>query len=131
MKKAAVLTVLFLTLFFLQTNSLSSGNDKFKHFGVSLLFGTAGESVFHYTTRWKDFSLIGWGTAVGTLPGLVKEILDSMEENNHFSSLDLAADFAGALCGAVLGNFFNNQIQVHFETGRNNRRFVVSVQYTF
>lgn len=118
------------TFMSLQPDLLAAGSDKVKHFGVSLLLGTAGESIFHYTTQWKNISLVGMGTAVGTLPGLLKEILDSTEEGNHFSGLDLAADFFGALCGAVLGNLFNNLIQVQIVKYRSSLRFAVSVNFT-
>ena len=110
---------------------LEAQKDKGQHFGFSLLFGAIGESFFHYSTDWKDISLIGWGAAVGTLPGLAKEILDSMEENNHFSGLDLAADFAGAFCGALLGNLFNNMIEIDIRTESDKHLFAVSLRITF
>jgi uncharacterized protein YfiM (DUF2279 family) len=131
MNKAAACVLVVLVIFTFQSESLCVDRDKYQHFGVSLLFGAAGESLLHYTTEWKNISKIGCGTAVGTLPGLIKEMLDSTETGNHFSGLDLAADFAGALCGAVLSNLFNNLIQVQIETERNKRRIVFSLRCAF
>jgi len=131
MKKTSLFTVFVIIFFLLQPVHLAAGNDKLKHFGISLVFGTAGESILHYTTEWKDAALIGWGTALGILPGLMKEIIDSSRKDNHFSGLDLAADFAGALCGAVFSNLVNNRIQFLIESEKERRRFAFILRYTF
>ncbi|MFC2156721.1 hypothetical protein ACFLT9_02670 [Acidobacteriota bacterium] len=114
---------------FLLCTPLSAANDKLRHFGVSSLFGAAGESILHYTTDLNDFGLIGYGTALGTLPGLIKEVIDSTHENNRFDMGDLAADIAGALIGALIANLINNAIRI--ETGTDKGGFVFSVSFGY
>lgn len=129
--KRVVSTVLVFICLGLFPFRLSAKGDKLKHFGFSALFGAAGESCLHYTTEWKDFYKISLGTAIGILPGFVKEIVDSTKEGNHFCGADLAADFAGSLCGAILSNVVNNFIKINVKTEKYARRFTLSVTYTF
>ena len=131
MKKVVGFAAVVLILFGSFPQNLSAKGDKFLHFGVSLLCGAAGESVLFYTTEWRNFYKISLGTTIGTLPGLFKEILDSTKEGGRFCTGDLAADFGGALCGAILSNVVNNLIQINIKRERQSRRFVVSVSYSF
>lgn len=86
------------------------------HAGLSAVFGAAGESVLHYRTELGPGERIILGTIIGSLPGLAKELADSGEENNHFSSSDMAANVAGAFLGAVIANIVNTQIRVSIDT---------------
>ena len=108
---------------------LSAANDKLQHFGVSTLFGAAGETLLHYTTDLNDFGLLGFGTALGTLPGLIKETIDSTKENNRFDMGDLAADIAGALVGAIIANLINNAFRV--DTSAERGGFVLSLSFQY
>ena len=108
-----------------------AGDDKLLHFGVSSLFGAASESYLHYKTDLNAPQRILWGTTLGTIPGLVKELIDSTKKGNHFSGGDLAADIAGAFVGALIGNFVNNIIQVKIDKKGDNKTFTISLSYKF
>jgi uncharacterized protein YfiM (DUF2279 family) len=82
------------------------------HFGLSVIFGAAGESFMHYKTQSETAERIVYGTLLGNLPGLAKELIDSSQDDNHFSGSDMAANVAGALVGSVIANLVNNKIQV-------------------
>jgi VanZ family protein len=130
-KRFVVYAAVICFCFSLSPTVLSAKGDKIKHFGFSLLFGAASESCLHYMTEWKDFYKISLGTVCGTVPGFIKEISDSTKEGNRFCGCDLAADFAGALCGAVLSNVVNNLIVIHINTDNQTRHFVLTVSYRF
>ena len=122
---------LFCVLIILSNVKRCAANDKLKHFGVSTIFGAAGESVLHYKTDYGASKRIILGTTLGTVPGFVKELIDSNEEGNYFSGADLAADIAGAFFGAVVGNFINNAIQVRMSVSKEKRLFIISLSYEF
>jgi len=73
-----------------------TGNDKSLHFGVSAALGVAAYSQTH--DRTKAFA---WAIA----PGVLKEVIDSQEEGNRFSTKDLAWDALGALVGVQAGHW--------------------------
>ena len=99
------------------------------HFGLSALFGAASESVLHYKTKLGTVERILYGTALGSIPGLAKELIDSGQDDNHFSGTDMAADVAGALVGAVLANIINDKIQVDVDP--QEKKATVSLMYEF
>ena len=131
MKKIFVFILLFFLLSFFSAAQLSAQGDKLKHFGVSLLFGAAGESVLHYSTDINGGQKVLFGTLLGTVPGLLKEWVDSTREGNRFSGGDLAADFLGSFCGALLSYAVNNKIQVRVNLDKKRQLLRVSVLYTF
>ena len=132
MNKRNFAGVVFLCLLIFVSNAhLCAANDKLKHFGVSSIFGAAGESLFHYKTHYGTSKRIILGTTLGTVPGFVKELIDSTEEGNHFSGTDLAADVTGAFFGAVVGNFLNNIIQVRMSASKEKRTLIISLSYEF
>lgn len=130
-KRKSVGFVLLCILIFLSSVSLFAISDKLKHFGVSSVFGAAGESLLHYKTDYGASKRIILGTTFGTIPGFVKELIDSSEKGNHFSGSDLAADLAGAFFGAVVGNFLNTVIQVRISATREKKAFIISLSYEF
>ncbi len=73
-----------------------TGPDKTKHFMVSAAVGTI--SGFYLENKWKAFG-------VAMIPGLLKEVADSNDANNHFSSRDLVADALGAAVGVHVGHW--------------------------
>lgn len=76
------------------------GADKTKHFAVSAVLGAA--TGMHFENKWTAFG-------VAMIPGLLKEISDSGQANNHFSGKDLAADALGAAIGVQFGNWLVTQ----------------------
>jgi len=129
-------SILFWILLFIiaisTANKYASAEDnKLLHFGISSVFGAASESYLHYTTKLKTSGRIILGTALGSAPGLAKEIIDSTKKGNRFSGGDMAADIAGAFIGAVIGNFVNNIIQVKIEKKKDEKKIAVSLTCRF
>ncbi|RQH07981.1 hypothetical protein [Paraburkholderia dinghuensis] len=77
------------------TSDSWTGTDKLEHFAVSLPFGAFGGWI----TRDTDHPVV-YGTMIGTVPGLAKEIYDGTCRGNGFSYKDLFADAVGALTDA-------------------------------
>lgn len=123
--------VLFFLIVSTSDINLFAGNDKLKHFGVSSIFGAASETCLHYKTNLKTSERIILSTALGSLPGFVKELIDSTEKENQFSGGDFVVDIAGAFLGAIVGNFFNNIIQVKIDKTDNNKTVAISLSYRF
>lgn len=86
--------------FRLQTSDSWFGADKLEHFAVSAPFGALGA----YLARDSEHPVV-YGTLIGTVPGFLKEILDGTCRSSGFSYKDLTSDVAGALTGALLGNW--------------------------
>ncbi|MFC1461160.1 hypothetical protein ACFLQR_01405 [Verrucomicrobiota bacterium] len=84
----------------------------------------------HYKTEIGTPVRICLGTAIGSVPGLAKEIIDSTQEDNYFSGTDMAADVLGALAGTVVSSLLNDVIQVRIGSGKE-ARISVSVAYNF
>ncbi len=124
--------VLIMILLLIPVNSYAYSNDfeEFAvHFGLSAIFGAAGESILHYKTELGTAKRIIYGTIIGSVPGLAKEIVDSTEEDNHFSGKQMAQNVAGALFGSVIANFINNKIQIKIENQK--RKTMLSISYRF
>jgi uncharacterized protein YfiM (DUF2279 family) len=125
-------SILLFFIFILAANkNASAADDKLLHFGVSSLFGAASESYLHYKTNLKTPGRLIWGTTLGSIPGLAKEIIDSTKKDNHFSGGDMAADIGGAFVGALVANIFNNAIQVKIEKKEQEKMVVFSISYEF
>lgn len=131
MKKVIVFVIIGFICFCVSPKDLSAKKDKLKHFGVSILFGAAGESCLHYSTKMDGSKRVIFGTMLGTLPGLLKELIDSTEEGNRFSGGDLAADILGSFSGALLSNIVNNKIHVKINLNKKRKVWIVSVSYSF
>ena len=73
---------MFILLIFLSisNNTVFSADNTLLHFGVSSVFGAAGESFLHYKTNLKTSGRIILGTALGSIPGLVKELTARKKE---------------------------------------------------
>jgi len=110
MKYYVTTLAIFLCLIF---PAVSSAEDnEALHFGISAILGAASETIIHHKTKVGTVERIAYGTILGSLPGLAKEVIDSNEEDNHFSGTDMAANVAGAFVGSVIANLVNNQIRV-------------------
>ena len=119
-KRIFIWGVVFIIFISISSKNLCGADDKLEHFGFSSLFGAAGETYLHYKTDLNASRRIILGATLGTLPGFIKEIIDSTEKGNHFSGTDLAADVAGAFFGAIVANLFNNMIHVKVKTAENS-----------
>lgn len=84
-----------------------TGPDKTKHFIVSAALGTV--SGVYVENKWKAFGL-------AMVPGLIKEIMDANDPNNHFSSRDLVADALGAAVGVHVGHWIISRRGVGYQT---------------
>ncbi|EIJ32862.1 hypothetical protein [Thiothrix nivea] len=73
-----------------------TGKDKQLHFAVSAVLGVAAYSHTH--DRAKAFGL-------AMIPGILKEVADSQQDNNDFSGKDLAWDALGAAVGIQTGHW--------------------------
>jgi uncharacterized protein YfiM (DUF2279 family) len=120
---------LFEILIFFHLCSFCLADDELPHFGISFIFGAASESYLHYKTNLENVEKIIYGTGLGIIPGLIKETLDGMEEDNHFSGTDMAADIAGALAGSVISNVINTAIEVDID--RRNKKTTISLVFKF
>lgn len=114
-----------LTLGLFSTVALNAAdNNSLKHYGISVLLGGAAETVIHKQyMQWDDVDKVAAATAIGTIPGLAKELTD-----DHFSTSDLAFDVAGALTGAILSNYLNNNTTIF--VSKEEKEVVTRVQYT-
>ena len=124
---------IFILLIFLSisNNTVFSADNTLLHIGVSSVFGAAGESFLHYKTNLKTSGRIILGTALGSIPGLVKELIDSTKKGNHFSGTDLAADIAGAFIGALAANIVNNKIQIKIKKTKHDKTVTLSLSFQF
>ncbi|MFB0565427.1 MAG: hypothetical protein ACETWK_07085 [Candidatus Aminicenantaceae bacterium] len=108
-----------------------AASDELKHFGISSVFGIVSESCLHYKTDFNTTERVFLGTMLGSVPGLVKEFIDSTKKDNYFSERDLAFDIAGSFFGALIGNIFNNFIQVKVNSIKNHKAVVISLSCRF
>jgi uncharacterized protein YfiM (DUF2279 family) len=123
--------LLFIVAISTANKNVSAADNRLLHFGISSVFGAAGESYLHYKTKLNTSGRIILGTALGSVPGLAKEIIDSTKKGNCFSGGDMTADIAGAFVGAVIGNIVNNIIQVKIEKKKDEKKIAVSLTFRF
>ncbi|OQX10946.1 MAG: hypothetical protein BWK73_18925 [Thiothrix lacustris] len=104
--QASTLTLLLLSTYPTHADEWT-GNDKSLHFGVSAVLGVAAYSQTHDRTQ-----AFAWAIA----PGVLKEVLDSQEEGNRFSTKDLAWDALGAFVGVQAGHWMISDHKVSWVT---------------
>jgi len=85
-----------LLIILLSINLYALQPDKRKHIELSSLMGFTN----YYATKSVPKS-IGYSMLVGVL----KELRDSQEANNHFDNKDLKADLVGSVVGTYLGKY--------------------------
>jgi putative lipoprotein len=104
------------------TNSDSwTGTDKLEHFSVSVPFGAIGA----YLTRDTEHPVV-YGTMIGIVPGIAKEVFDGTCKTDGFSYKDLTADLLGSFTGAMLGNY-----AINYYRDKHGSTIGVSYQKTF
>ena len=104
--------------FLFMLNCCGAADDKVLHFVISGACGAGCETVLHYETKMETVSRVLLATAVGSLPGLAKEIKDSGEPGNEFGVGDMTADVLGALTGAFLSSRINDALEIRLQAGR-------------
>ena len=105
----------------------AADSNSIKHYGYSALFGFGAETIVHNQyTHLDDFDKIALGTAIGTIPGLFKELTD-----DHFSTSDMAFDIAGALSGAVFSNYLNNNTSIFVSHDKKKDATKIHLAYNF
>jgi hypothetical protein len=124
MLKIVAITILL----FIPVSSFAD-DDFALHFGLSTVFGAAGESYLHYKTNLGTAERIVYGTIIGSVPGFAKELGDSTLGDNSFNGEQMAANVLGALVGSVIANAVNNKIQINIE--QNRKKVMVSLSYRF
>lgn len=130
LQKLRFLSVIaFILLIIPASSSAYDDNGEARHFGVSVILGGISESYLHYKTKLETLERITYGTLIGSTPGLLKEIYDGSQSDNHFSGSDMAANAAGALVGSLAANYINNKIQVNVARQNEKTKILVSYKY--
>lgn len=80
--------------------------DKLSHFAGGVASGAIATAVVDQLA--PDYRLVG-GIVLGTVPGLIIEIVDSTNDAG-FSGTDLLADFIGSATGALI----TDKVVLHF-----------------
>jgi len=120
-KKLATITILSA----LSLNAADS--NSIKHFGFSAMFGLASETILHKNyTQFDDIEKISYATAIGSLPGLAKELTD-----NKFSNEDMVFNVLGALSGAVFSNYLNNNTSIFIAHNQKEESTEIKLAYKF
>jgi len=105
----------------------AADSNSIKHYGFSALFGFASETIVHNEyTHLDDFDKIALGTAIGSVPGLFKELTD-----DHFSTSDMAFDIAGAFTGAIFSNYLNNNTSIFVTHNKKKEATKIHLSYNF
>lgn len=129
-QKLIFFPVIAFILLIIPASSLAyDDNGEALHFGVSVILGGVSETCLHYETKLETLERVTYGTIIGSTPGLLKEIYDGSQSDNHFSGSDMAANVAGALVGSLAANYINNRIQVNVT--RQSEKTKVFVSYKF
>jgi uncharacterized protein YfiM (DUF2279 family) len=81
------------------------GMDKANHFGVSAQLGMFGATLAGRSADTTDQIL--YGTLIGSLPGLVKEIYDIGRPGATASVKDMAWNILGAAAGSMTSKWFS------------------------
>ncbi len=121
--------IAFILLLVPASSSAYEDEGEAKHFGISIILGGLSETYLHYETKLETMERVAYGTLIGSTPGLLKELYDGSQSDNHFSGSDMAANVAGALVGSLAANYINNRIQVN--VARQKEKTKVFVSYEF
>ena len=69
------------------------------------------------------------GTVIGTVPGLIKEIGDSTNRDNHFSEEQMLYDVMGSAVGSFIAYKYNSRTKVNV-SGKEGGA-VISLLYSY
>lgn len=106
-------------------------NDKTLHFGISSIAGYLAETVIHTNPKVmnSDVKRVAYGTLLGSVPGLIKEVIDSNESNNHFSGDDMVANVAGAFFGSLIASQVNKRLLINVNKKEDTYYVGLTYQY--
>ena len=107
---------------------LNAGDsNSVNHYGFSAVFGFASETIIHKNfTQLGDIEKVSYATILGSTPGLIKELTD-----DKFSNEDMAFNFAGALTGALLSNYLNNNTSIFVTHSQEEKSTKINLAYNF
>jgi hypothetical protein len=92
----------------------SFADDNFdQHFTLSMLMGAIGETVVHNRETLNVPMKILVGAAIGTVPGIIKEIGDSTNDNNYFSETQVLYDAMGSAVGSLIAYKYHSRTKVN------------------
>ena len=102
-------------------------SNSVKHYGFSAIFGFTSETIIHKNfTSLNDIEKVAYGTLLGSTPGLIKELTD-----DKFSNEDMAFNIAGALTGALLSNYLNNNTSIFISHNEEEKATKINLAYNF
>ena len=77
-------------------------------------------------TSLNDIERVSYATILGSTPGLIKELTD-----DKFSNEDMAFNIAGALTGALLSNYLNNNTSIFISHNEEEKATKINLAYNF
>jgi len=105
---------LFFSLILLVPNPTFADDNNFgQHFGWSAIMGVFGETTVHERETFNVPMKILVGTVIGTVPGVIKEIFDGTESDNHFSEEQVLYDVMGSAVGSIIAYKYNSRTKVN------------------
>lgn len=105
----------------------AADSNSAKHYGFSAVFGFTSETLIHKNfTSLNDIERVSYATILGSTPGLIKELTD-----DKFSNEDMAFNVAGALTGALLSNYLNNNTSIFISHNEEEKATKINLAYNF
>ena len=127
-RKIAMLLI-FSLLIMIPNASFAADNNFGQHFTWSVLFGAIGETTIHNREKFDVPMKIMAGTVIGTVPGVIKEIFDGTETDNHFSEEQVLYDAMGSTLGSLIAYKYNSRTKVNV-SGKEGGA-IISVLYSY
>mgnify|MGYP006359023119 FL=1 len=105
----------------------AADSNSAKHYGFSAVFGFTSETLIHKNfSSLNDIERVSYATILGSTPGLIKELTD-----DKFSNEDMAFNIAGALTGALLSNYLNNNTSIFISHNEEEKATKINLAYNF
>ncbi len=94
-----------------------AGGSTVLHLSLSAGLGYAAENVIHNKVN-TDSERIAYGTALGSVPGVIKELVD-----NDSSGSDMASNIAGAFIGSYIATRLNRNLVANIQKREDGYMF--------
>jgi len=127
-RKIAMLLIFSLVILIPRSSFASDGNFG-EHFTVSMVLGAVGETAVHNRETFNAPTKILLGTVIGSVPGLIKEISDSTDSNNHFSEEQMLYDVMGSAVGSFIAYKVNSRTKVNVSGADGGATISLSYSY--